>query len=146
MRFKVHGIAFCMGKESLEKLDKVEVGYNKEVVTLLAYDGRKLEGFVYMPKIDTTMEYLPSPRYLGVLCKGARQANLDPAYIERLASRPVYTSEGREDVQAARSERERARQTLMEVNSIGDIGRFESVPIDQDEVLSSSPFGALHPS
>ena len=107
-----------MGKESVEKLDKVEAGYNKEMVTLLAYDGRKLEGFVYMPKIDTTMEYLPSPRYLGVLCKGARQANLDPAYIERLASRPVYTSEGREEVQVAREERERVRQELTEVSSV----------------------------
>ena len=111
-----------MGKESVEKLDKVEAGYNKEIVTLLAYDGRKLEGFVYMPKIDTTMEYLPSSRYLGVLCKGARQANLDPAYIERLASRPVYTSEGKEEVQVVREERERVRQELMEVSFVGDMG------------------------
>ena len=111
-----------MGKESVEKLDKAEVGYNKEMVTLLAYAGRKLEGFVYMPKINTTMEYLPSPRYLGVLCKGARQANLDPDYIERLASRPVYTSEGREEVQVVREERERARHELMEVSSDGGLG------------------------
>ena len=102
----------------MEKLDKVEVGYNKETVTLMAYDGRKLEGFVYMPKNTSTTEYLPSPRYLGVLCKGARQANLDPGYIERLANRPVYNSEGREEVQLAREERERARHGLKEVRSV----------------------------
>ena len=109
-----------MGEESVEKLDKVEVGYNKETVTLMAYDGRKLEGFVYMPKNTSTTEYLPSPRYLGVLCKGARQANLDPGYIERLANRPVYNSEGREEVQLAREERERARQGLKEVNFVSE--------------------------
>ena len=43
----------------MEKLDKVEVGYNKETVTLMAYDGRKLEGFVYMPKNTSTTEYMP---------------------------------------------------------------------------------------
>ena len=104
----------------MEKLDKVEVGYNKETVTLMAYDGRKLEGFVYMPKNTSTTEYLPSPRYLGVLCKGARQANLDPGYIERLANRPVYNSEGREEVQLAREERERARQGLKEVSIVSE--------------------------
>ena len=112
-----------MGEESVEKLDKVEVGYNKETVTLMAYDGRKLEGFVYMPKNISTTEYLPSPRYLGVLCKGARQANLDPGYIERLANRPVYNSEVREEVQLAREERERARQGLKEVSSLMKIIR-----------------------
>ena len=40
-----------MGKESVEKLDKVEAGYNREMVTLWAYDGRKLEGFVYMASV-----------------------------------------------------------------------------------------------
>ena len=39
-------------------------------VTLEAYDGRKLNGFVYVSKSPPTGEKDPSARYLGVLVKG----------------------------------------------------------------------------
>jgi gamma-glutamylcyclotransferase (GGCT)/AIG2-like uncharacterized protein YtfP len=110
---EVHGIAFCMGQEGVEKLDKVEQGYHKEMVSLRAYDGRALEGFVYMPRTKSDEEYLPSPRYLGVLCKGAQQAGLDPTYITALAARQVYSSG--QEVAVARQEREEARLSLKEV-------------------------------
>ena len=66
---QVHGVAFCMSKESMEKLDRVETGYLKKMVTLKAYDGRDLDGFVYIKETDRP-EGNPSARYLGVLCKG----------------------------------------------------------------------------
>ena len=51
---EVHGIAFCMGKESVEELDKTEApkdgGYGKETVTLKAYDGRMLVAYTYVPQ------------------------------------------------------------------------------------------------
>lgn len=66
---EVHGVAFCMNTESVNKLDSVEQGYLKTMVTLTAYDGRTLKGFVYTKDTDKE-DMKPSSRYLGVLCKG----------------------------------------------------------------------------
>lgn len=57
---------------------------------MLAYDGRKLQGFVYTGKNPPQGEWSPSKRYLGVLCKGARQAGLKPEYIDKLANHETY--------------------------------------------------------
>ena len=112
---EVHGVAFKMDEESVARLDDKEAeSYTKEIVKLTAYDGRELEGYVYMS--PTTEEWLPSERYLGVLCKGARQAGLDPAYIEKLASLPVYRAEEQPRVVAARRAREDARGGLRQVS------------------------------
>ena len=67
---EIHGVAFKMNKESLDELDRTEAGYNKKEVILEAYDGRKLNGFVYMSKNPPTLGLKPSSRYLGVLIKG----------------------------------------------------------------------------
>ena len=61
---------------------------------------------------NQTEEWLPSARYLGVLCKGARQAGLNPAYIEKLTSHPVYRSEEHPEVMTAREARETVRESL----------------------------------
>ena len=112
---EVHGVAFKTDQESVAKLDAIEAEtYTKETVKLTAYDGREFEGFVYMS--PTTEEWLPSERYLGVLCKGARQAGLDPAYIEKLSSLPVYRAEEQPQVVAARKAREGARGGLRQVS------------------------------
>merc|ERR1740123_2131853 len=108
---EVHGVAFKMDQESMARLDDKEAEtYIKETVKLTAYDGRELEGYVYMS--PTTEEWLPSKRYLGVLCKGARQAGLNPTYIERLESHPVYRPEKHPEVMAAREAREVVRGSL----------------------------------
>ena len=63
---EVHGVAFCMSKESVEELDNTERGYDKKMVTLYGYDGRELDGFVYMNKKPPGEDLEPSARYLGV--------------------------------------------------------------------------------
>ncbi|ESO93557.1 hypothetical protein LOTGIDRAFT_232618 [Lottia gigantea] len=89
---EVHGVAFCMTKDSIEQMDRVESGYNKAQVTLEAYDGRKLDGFVYVnkPSAVSTETHQPSSRYVGVLVKGAKQAGLSKSYIENLQKTEVY--------------------------------------------------------
>jgi gamma-glutamylcyclotransferase (GGCT)/AIG2-like uncharacterized protein YtfP len=74
---EVHGVAFCMDAENVAKLDSVERGYNKKMITLEAYDGRQLHGFVYVSKreLESTQEWAPSARYLGVLVKGNTVGN-----------------------------------------------------------------------
>ena len=100
---EVHGVAFCMTADSVAELDRTESGYNKKSVTLVSYDGRKLNGFVYMNKHPPGPELLPSSRYLGVLVKGAKQAGLNAKYIEKLSSHPTYKAN--KATLAARKER-----------------------------------------
>ena len=111
---EVHGVAFLMGEGGEAQLDRNEGPYLKEIVKLEAYDGRELEGYVYMTR-NQTEEWLPSTRYLGVLCKGARQAGLNQDYIDKLASHPVYRSENHPEVLAGRELRERIKGSLREV-------------------------------
>ncbi len=87
-----------------------------------AYDGRKLNGFVYVSKTPPTSEKAPSARYLGVLVKGrlirtrcnkrlqldrnnsafrvlgARQAGLKDEYVERLAKFDTYKAPPGKDI------------------------------------------------
>lgn len=114
---EVHGVAFLMDEESLEELDRTERGYNKATVTLKAYDGRDLEGFVYVPKEEKTEEFLPSKRYLGVLCKGAKQAGLNPDYIEKLHKLPTYNFQNHPEVIKARNDREKVIGSLKEISN-----------------------------
>ena len=112
---EVHGVAFCMAAESVAVLDKAEgngTAYVKETVELAAYIGEQLEAFIYVNPRDTGANFLPSSRYLGVLCKGARQAGLQAEYIARLEQRPVYKSGLVEEVVAARRARDAGREGL----------------------------------
>ena len=113
----MHGVAFLMDEESLEELDRTEQGYKKATVTLKAYDGRDLEGFVYVPKVEKTEEYLPSKRYLGVLCKGARQAGLNTEYIKRLETLPTYDYKDHPEVLKAREKRASLVENLKEITN-----------------------------
>lgn len=114
---EVHGVAFLMDEESLEELDRTERGYNKAIVTLKAYDGRDLEGFVYVPKEEKTEEYLPSKRYLGVLCKGARQAGLNDDYLAKLEALPTYHYKDHPEVLKVREERLNIVDKLKEITN-----------------------------
>ena len=89
---EVHGVAFCMTKESGEELDRTEVGYDKKQVKLEAYDGRVISAFLYVnkPHKVSAEEIPPSARYLGVLVKGAKAAGLNEAYIQKLSEHKVY--------------------------------------------------------
>jgi len=102
---EVHGVAFLMGPESLAELDRTEAAYNKESITMISYDGRSLDGFVYMPKVEREEEYLPSKRYLGVLCKGAKQAGLKTDYVDKLEARSTYNSADHPEVLEVRAKR-----------------------------------------
>ena len=96
---EVHGLAFCMDMESMENLDRNEGynpngkgygGYKKSFVKFQAYDGRVLDGYVYMNKSPPGPDGVPSSRYRGVLVKGAKQVGLDAKYIEKLQAHQVY--------------------------------------------------------
>ena len=106
-----------MDEDSLEELDRTEASYKKADVSLHAYDGRILEGFVYMPKEVKTEEFLPSKRYMGVLKKGAKQAGLSPEYLDKLAALPVYEASNHPEVMAARIKRREMKDNLPEITN-----------------------------
>jgi len=94
---EVHGLAVYMDKESADILDKSEghhnssFGYGKELVSFKTYDGRDLEGFIFIGRDPNAKEYLPSKRYLNLVISGAKEAGLDDEYIKKLESQPTYT-------------------------------------------------------
>ena len=65
--------------------------YHKVDVDLDCYDGRKIQGSIYSHK-EVKAEGIPSKRYLGLIIDGAREQNLDAAYIENLAKHPTYST------------------------------------------------------
>lgn len=83
---EIHGVTFCTNQEGMKKLDDQEGvgrgGYEKITVNLDAYDGRNLQAFMYFKEGGGGGN--PSLRYLNVLIKGAKDANLKAEYIERL--------------------------------------------------------------
>ena len=90
---EVHGVAFCMDAESAAQLDRMEGGgtsYDKTSVHMTSYDGRDLEGFIYINKTAPKGDFEPSSRYLSILVKGAKDAGLDADYIAKLSNRQVY--------------------------------------------------------
>ncbi len=86
---EVHGVAFKMTVAAMKQLDRQEP-YDKNYVTLKAYDNRDLDGFIYIKDFGRP-DRPASKRYMGVLIKGAESAGLKPDYIEKLKQLPTYT-------------------------------------------------------
>ena len=51
----------------------VGFAYIRKMISLKAYDGRNLNGFIYMNRNPGKHEFPPSSRYLGILIKGSDQ-------------------------------------------------------------------------
>ena len=95
---ELHGLAIKMDLQNMHALDRSEGydpngsrGYKKKNVVFHTYDGRELEGFVYINRRPPVEEYLPSSRYMGLLIRGARRAGLHQGYVSMLENHPVYT-------------------------------------------------------
>ncbi len=89
---EVHGVAFLMESQSIANLDKFEmcIGYTKHIVDLEAYDGRRLQSFVYSDEKEQPKDIFPTKRYMSVVIQGAIQAELKHHYIEKLKAIPTY--------------------------------------------------------
>ena len=92
----VHGIAFQISAAQAEGLDRQEGGYDVVPAQCVAYDGRVFADVgLYVPKQGRAAAEpgaRPSRRYLDILRRGAREAGLDAAYIERLDQHPHYVT------------------------------------------------------
>jgi sulfite reductase (NADPH) flavoprotein alpha-component len=92
---EVHGVLHEVDDEGLAKLDGIEaVGilYDRRKLRVRTYDGEIVEAETYVgvPSIrDAGLR--PSVRYLRILVDGAREQELDPAWIRALESTPPHT-------------------------------------------------------
>lgn len=93
---RVLGVLYDCPDETLAPLDAVEAcghGYDRINVDVEA-DGKQVSALTYvgMPEfIDDSC--LPSRRYLNIVTDGARQAGLDPDYVQNLEAQPVHQPE-----------------------------------------------------
>lgn len=95
---EIHGVALKLTKEDMNAMDAQEgynpnstKGYKKIEVTVNAYDGRTFLAWVYSARQPKPVSTHCSQRYLNVLVSGAKDAGLDPEYIEKLSKLPTYT-------------------------------------------------------
>ena len=91
---EIHGLAYAVNKADFDKCNAMEGGdnvYDRYIVTLHLYDGRKVGGQIYSRK-KIAEEGTPSKRYLNLIIDGATEAGLDAAYIEKVKAHPIYTT------------------------------------------------------
>jgi hypothetical protein len=133
---EIHGVAFCTTTEGMKKMDDQEGvgrgGYDKVEATFDAYDGRTLQGWMYYKEKES--EGAPSARYLGVLLKGAREANLKAEYIEKLSKHPTFTPD---ETQVSN------RSLLPDPSSLPKMTCEELAALPQDETAHTSMFGYI---
>jgi sulfite reductase (NADPH) flavoprotein alpha-component len=89
----VEGMVHECTAEDLEALDQMEaygVGYDRIHIKVNTREGIK-EAFTYtgLPEIINE-KCLPTPRYLNIILKGAREAGLSKGYIEKLEKHPLF--------------------------------------------------------
>jgi sulfite reductase (NADPH) flavoprotein alpha-component len=93
---RVLGLLHDCPDEVLSPLDAMEAcghGYERITVEVEA-EGERVPAFTYvgMPEfIDDSC--LPSRRYLNIVVDGARQAGLDPDYLQDLMAQPVHRAD-----------------------------------------------------
>jgi sulfite reductase alpha subunit-like flavoprotein len=88
----VHGVLHACRDRDLASLDRLEalgVTYQRVVLSVTTYAGRRRSAYVYVG-IPTNIDgdLLPSERYRNILARGAVDMKLDPAYVDRLLTIP----------------------------------------------------------
>jgi hypothetical protein len=92
---ELHGSAFLIPNAEADGLDRQEGGYNVLDVTFTTYNGEVVENVgLYVPKKPfvegSSLEAIPSYRYLKLLKDGAREGNLAQHWIDKLDSSEHY--------------------------------------------------------
>mmetsp|Transcript_35278 Transcript_35278/g.61926 ORF Transcript_35278/g.61926 Transcript_35278/m.61926 type:complete len:307 (+) Transcript_35278:2-922(+) len=91
---KVHGVAVLFNAEDKTKLDAQEGGYLCEFRKVDLYNGKtKMHAEVYLPKKQRPADHPEgecSARYRDILVNGAKEANLDAAWVAKLERLATY--------------------------------------------------------
>ena len=82
-----HGVIHHLTREDMEKLDKIEVLYERRTATARLYDGTTRQVTVYIQSDfneKSSEDGLPKERYIEIMVAGCRHYGVDPKYIEFL--------------------------------------------------------------
>lgn len=82
----MHVAQHLIDKETLERLDKVEIIYERVDGKAIMYDGTAVVATVYTKDIYDDENNLPHQRYLDIMIEGARHFNVHKDHINLLAS------------------------------------------------------------
>ncbi len=80
----IEGVVFDVFESQLDKLDKHEIGYHREKISLSFHD-KKIKAITYIADIDKICEnLLPDKDYVDTIIKGAEHFGLSKSYIDEL--------------------------------------------------------------
>ena len=82
------GVLYEINAQDLDKLDKIESGYERVAVRVRKPDGNEVEAVTYVSE-DLTNDSRPYRWYKKLLLSGAREHNLPQDYIAYLEGFPV---------------------------------------------------------
>lgn len=95
----VEGMVHECTEKDLEALDRMEaygVGYDRIRIKVNTDEGiKEVLTYTGLPEIINE-KCLPTPRYLNIILKGAREAGLSAEYIEKLEQHPLYHPSARD--------------------------------------------------
>jgi len=84
-----HGVLHVMSEEDLAKLDRIEVGYKKVLVSVRCYDASIVQAWAYKFKEPESNEkFKPTQRYIDIIAFGCEYHGVDAAYVAFLRSVP----------------------------------------------------------
>lgn len=89
----VKGVVHLIEDHELATMDIVEaygVGYDRIEVEVQTESGPRLATCYVGIPVHLDDSCLPTQRYLNILVKGAMGASIDPEYVERLRTHPIY--------------------------------------------------------
>jgi hypothetical protein len=83
----VHGVLYRLRRDNADRLHRLEDGYERLAVDVRGVESGVVGAYTYnIPQL--THGLVPSRRYLGLLCDGARDAGLPNEYVATLARHP----------------------------------------------------------
>ena len=82
----MHVAQHLIDRETLERLDKVEIIYERVDGKAIMYDGTAVVATVYTKDISDDENNPPHQRYLDIMIEGARHFNVHKDHINLLAS------------------------------------------------------------
>lgn len=129
---ELHGVAYQISRDQLHLVDAAESGWERKTVQLETYQGSEMEGYVYTARPRSKVEEQPpSERYLAVIVKAFREAELAADYVDEVSKTATYkvgrvTLKARADLPPMEELRE---ISLEELADIGDVDQAAHVSI-----------------
>ncbi|UJR18244.1 hypothetical protein I4U23_005146 [Adineta vaga] len=78
------GVVHLLSEEQMDRLDKMEMSYQRIVVPIIDYQNQSHAVYAYQMTLTNMLDNLPSERYLDIIVKGCEHYGVRSEYINRL--------------------------------------------------------------